>query len=66
MTFPLSAAPPPPSARSAGKGEVVSAGEADLLGGERKLKPEGVKKISTRRGGRPVLGPVLEIGLDKA
>jgi hypothetical protein len=27
---------------SASEGEVVSAGEADLLGGERKLKPEGV------------------------
>jgi hypothetical protein len=29
---------------SASEGEVVSAGEADRLGGERKLKPEGLPK----------------------
>jgi hypothetical protein len=33
---------PPPQARSASKEEVVSASEGDLLGDERKLKPEGV------------------------
>jgi hypothetical protein len=32
---------------SASEGEVVSAGEADLLGGERKLKPAGVHSKSS-------------------
>lgn len=35
---------PPPLARSAPEGEVVSTGEGDLLGAERKSKPEGVKQ----------------------
>jgi len=41
---PANAGPPPPLARSAIEGEVVSTGEGDLLGAERKSKPEGVNK----------------------